>query len=267
MRPVPGLRGTIGIHADSTRPFRYTPPTSRHVGGFARAPACATGRTGRAWLGAAPRSSSGMCVAYPWRRFFARHQRLPPRERTAVTAAAPHLVADATHSLARARGTHPRRARTDRKRLVGRRRHAPRLLRHRNRLASARMGIPPRGRRRSFHAAGMVCVKAGIRDSGIGNGQGAGSRRFHCSDSPSYAELHCLSAFSFQRGASVAHELFERAARLKYTALAITDEASLAGIVRALEASRSEERRVGKEVRDRARAQLWNKKLTVRKTY
>ena len=55
---------------------------------------------------------------------------------------------------------------------------------------------------------------------------------------PAYAELHCLSAFSFQRGASIAQELFERAARLKYTALAITDECSLAGIVRALEASR-----------------------------
>ncbi|MCE7031577.1 error-prone DNA polymerase [Lysobacter sp. GX 14042] len=55
--------------------------------------------------------------------------------------------------------------------------------------------------------------------------------------SGAYAELHCLSAFSFQRGASVADELFERAARLGYTALAITDECSLAGIVRALEAS------------------------------
>ena len=52
-----------------------------------------------------------------------------------------------------------------------------------------------------------------------------------------YAELHCLSAFSFQRGASVAAELFERAGRLGYQALAITDECSLAGIVRALEAS------------------------------
>jgi len=93
-------------------------------------------------------------------------------------------------------------------------------------------------------------VKAGIRESGIGNGQGTGSRRFRCHDSPSYAELHCLSAFSFQRGASVAHELFERAARLKYTALAITDEASLAGIVRALEASRKTKLRliVGSEV-------------------
>ncbi|MGH8192245.1 MAG: error-prone DNA polymerase, partial [Rhodanobacteraceae bacterium] len=53
-----------------------------------------------------------------------------------------------------------------------------------------------------------------------------------------YAELHCLSAFSFQRGASTARELFERAKRLGYAALAVTDECSLAGIVRALEASR-----------------------------
>ena len=53
-----------------------------------------------------------------------------------------------------------------------------------------------------------------------------------------YAELHCLSNFSFLRGASSALELFERAARLGYRALAITDECSLAGIVRALEASR-----------------------------
>ncbi|MEZ5462268.1 error-prone DNA polymerase [Dokdonella sp.] len=54
---------------------------------------------------------------------------------------------------------------------------------------------------------------------------------------PDYAELHALSNFSFQRGASSADELFERAARLGYSALAITDECSLAGIVRALEAS------------------------------
>jgi len=58
-------------------------------------------------------------------------------------------------------------------------------------------------------------------------------------DVPSrYAELHCLSNFSFQRGASSARELFERAKRLGYGALAITDECSLAGIVRALEASK-----------------------------
>ncbi len=52
-----------------------------------------------------------------------------------------------------------------------------------------------------------------------------------------YAELHCLSNFSFQRGASSADELFGRARRLGYCALAITDECSFAGIVRALEAS------------------------------
>ncbi|MGN7916101.1 error-prone DNA polymerase [Lysobacter sp. 22409] len=55
---------------------------------------------------------------------------------------------------------------------------------------------------------------------------------------PDYAELHCLSAFSFQRGASIASELFERAQALGYRALAITDECSLAGIVRAWQAAK-----------------------------
>ncbi|HRQ64916.1 MAG TPA: error-prone DNA polymerase [Xanthomonadaceae bacterium] len=54
---------------------------------------------------------------------------------------------------------------------------------------------------------------------------------------PPYAELHCLSNFSFQRGASSARELFERARDLGYSALAITDECTMAGIVRALEAA------------------------------
>jgi len=53
-----------------------------------------------------------------------------------------------------------------------------------------------------------------------------------------YAELHCLSNFSFQRGASSAQELFERAKRQGYGALAITDECTLAGIVRAWQASK-----------------------------
>jgi error-prone DNA polymerase len=56
-------------------------------------------------------------------------------------------------------------------------------------------------------------------------------------EAPAYAELHALSDFSFQRGASSARELFERAKNIGYTALAITDECSLSGIVRALEAS------------------------------
>jgi error-prone DNA polymerase len=54
---------------------------------------------------------------------------------------------------------------------------------------------------------------------------------------PAYAELHCVSDFSFLRGASDAGTLFGRAQRCGYGALAITDECSLAGIVRALEAS------------------------------
>ena len=52
------------------------------------------------------------------------------------------------------------------------------------------------------------------------------------STSPAYAELHCLSHFSFQRGASSTDELFERAKKLGYAALAITDECTLAGVVR-----------------------------------
>lgn len=66
-----------------------------------------------------------------------------------------------------------------------------------------------------------------------------------------YAELHCLSCFSFQRGASHAHELMRRARRLGYAALAITDECSLAGIVRAHEAAKNEGIKliVGTEIR------------------
>ena len=53
-----------------------------------------------------------------------------------------------------------------------------------------------------------------------------------------YAELHCLSNFTFLRGASHPAELVERAAALGYTALALTDECSVAGIVRAHVAAR-----------------------------
>ena len=97
-----------------------------------------------------------------------------------------------------------------------------------------------------------------LRERGWGEGSaadersslGANPNASHSSDLPStpfpskrasslpYAELHCLSDFSFGRGASSAGELFERAQQQGYRALAITDECSLAGIVRALEASR-----------------------------
>jgi len=55
---------------------------------------------------------------------------------------------------------------------------------------------------------------------------------------PGYAELHCISNFTFLRGASHPGELVERAQRLGYSALAITDECSVAGIVRAHVAAR-----------------------------
>ena len=48
-----------------------------------------------------------------------------------------------------------------------------------------------------------------------------------------YAELCCKSNFSFLRGASHPEELVQRAAELGYTALAITDRNTLAGVVRA----------------------------------
>ncbi|WP_294255610.1 DNA polymerase III subunit alpha [uncultured Comamonas sp.] len=53
-----------------------------------------------------------------------------------------------------------------------------------------------------------------------------------------YAELHCLSHFSFLRGASSPAELVRRAKSLGYAALALTDECSVAGAVRAFEAAR-----------------------------
>ena len=55
---------------------------------------------------------------------------------------------------------------------------------------------------------------------------------------PAYAELHCLSNFSFLRGASHPEELVERAKSQGYAALALTDECTLAGAVRAHLAAR-----------------------------
>ena len=50
---------------------------------------------------------------------------------------------------------------------------------------------------------------------------------------PAYAELRCSTNFSFLRGASWPEELVERAKQLGYAALAVTDECSMAGVVRA----------------------------------
>lgn len=59
-----------------------------------------------------------------------------------------------------------------------------------------------------------------------------------CPPLPAYAELHCISNFTFLRGASHPAELVEQAAALGYSALALTDECSVAGLVRAHVAAR-----------------------------
>jgi len=66
-----------------------------------------------------------------------------------------------------------------------------------------------------------------------------------------YAELHTLTNFTFLRGASRPEELVERAVAEGYTALAITDECSIAGVVRAHVAARAASLKliVGSELR------------------
>ena len=81
----------------------------------------------------------------------------------------------------------------------------------------------------------VVSLAARVRDAGSSGRQPPEPKL------PGYAELHCLSHFSFGRGASSAIELFRRARQQGYAALAITDECSLAGIVRAWEASKETE--------------------------
>ncbi len=74
---------------------------------------------------------------------------------------------------------------------------------------------------------------------------------------PAYAELHCLTNFSFLRGASHPEELVERAHALGYAALAITDECSVAGVVRAYIEAKKHGLKiiVGTEVQDRERSE------------
>nr|WP_297353551.1 error-prone DNA polymerase [uncultured Caldimonas sp.] len=58
---------------------------------------------------------------------------------------------------------------------------------------------------------------------------------------PAYAELRCVTNFSFLIGASRPEELVERAKSLGYTALAVTDECSMAGVVRAHVAAKEQQ--------------------------
>ena len=54
-----------------------------------------------------------------------------------------------------------------------------------------------------------------------------------------FAELHCTPAFTFLTGASQPEELVLQAWRQGYRALAITDDGSLAGVVRAYQARKN----------------------------
>ncbi len=65
-----------------------------------------------------------------------------------------------------------------------------------------------------------------------------------------YVELHCKSNFSFLEGASHPDELVERAAELGYAGLALTDRASVAGVVRGFGPAKDQEfsYRVGTEL-------------------
>jgi error-prone DNA polymerase len=74
-----------------------------------------------------------------------------------------------------------------------------------------------------------------------------------------YAELHALSNFTFLRGASHPEELVETATALGYEALAITDECSMSGVVRAHSAAKQHGLRkliIGSELRLRSGRKL-----------
>ena len=71
--------------------------------------------------------------------------------------------------------------------------------------------------------------RAGHGEKGEKSEQGARSE----SVKVQYAELHCISNYTFLRGASHPEELVHQAAALGYQALALTDECSMAGVVKA----------------------------------
>jgi error-prone DNA polymerase len=93
---------------------------------------------------------------------------------------------------------------------------------------------PPRGGRSDTPPDNVVVLRARSSHASAETKEAATPPP---SAAPGYAELHCLSNFSFQRGASSAEELVEQAVKLGYRALAITDECSFAGIVRAWQAA------------------------------
>ena len=91
---------------------------------------------------------------------------------------------------------------------------------------------------------------------------------FRPPNSKMFSELHCKTNFSFLSGASHADELVTRAIELGYHSLAITDENTLAGVVKAFGAARKTDLKliVGAEIvlDDAPSVVLW---ATDRKAY
>ena len=69
-----------------------------------------------------------------------------------------------------------------------------------------------------------------------------------------YCELHCKTNYSFLTGGSHADELILRASQLGYRAIAVTDENTLAGVVRAYAAARESNEEAARESNPKATA-------------
>src|SRR5512144_2263746 len=114
----------------------------------------------------------------------------------AAAAAAPRRAGRQAFAAGRARARG--RTRAHRGGLVGRLRAAPRLLRRAQRTRRDILDLPRASRRPGLVPAWSLRVI------------------------PGYAELHCLTSYSFLRGASSPEELVHRASELGYRAIAIT---------------------------------------------
>src|SRR5690606_16009348 len=201
------------------------------AGGRAPSPACLAGRPARrpvpAAAGAARRLSSALAesaLAGP----------VPGRRATApqatAVAAARAVAAPGTRCGTRRSADPGLRSRAHRDGLVGRRGRGPRLFRRRGRGGRGALDL---SRPRAARLVPARIVRLMTRPL------------------PAYAELHALSNFTFLRGASHPEELVLAAHELGYRALALTDECSVAGIVRAHAAAKDTGLRliVGTEIR------------------
>ncbi len=88
-----------------------------------------------------------------------------------------------------------------------------------------------RASKKASTVSAEALVEANAKTTTSAQGTDSGARQSACD--PAYAELHCISNFTFLKGASFPEELVEQAHELGYTAIAITDECSLSGVVRA----------------------------------